>query len=145
MSDGMNKVILMGNLGADPELRTLPSGQSVLKIRLATNDSYLDRDRQRQVKTEWHDVSVWGPRGEALARHLTKGTKLVVEGRLHTYSYDKEGQKRTRTEVVAQDVYFAGGGRSRDRDTEERQEPASWQPPHSNGASPVATAGEIPF
>jgi single-strand DNA-binding protein len=95
MADGLNRVLLFGNLGADPELRTTSGGQSVLKMRLATTESYLDRDRVRQERTEWHNVVVWGKRAEALGRFLTKGTRLFVEGSLRTSSYeDKEGQKR---------------------------------------------------
>jgi single-strand DNA-binding protein len=111
MSDGMNKVYLLGNLGADPELRMLPSGTAVLKLRLATTESWLDKDKQqRQERTEWHTVTVFGKRGEALAKYLSKGQKLLVEGRIHNSSAEKDGQKRWYTEVVAQDVFFAGGG-----------------------------------
>lgn len=114
MADGLNRVLLFGNLGADPELRTTSGGQSVLKMRLATTESYLDRDRVRQERTEWHNVVVWGKRAEALGRFLTKGTRLFVEGSLRTSSYeDKEGQKRWRTEVVASNVILGGRGGER--------------------------------
>ena len=92
MADGLNRVMLLGNLGADPELRTTNGGQSVLKLRLATTESYLDRNRVRQERTEWHSVVIWGRRAEALSRFLSKGTKLFVEGGLRTSSYeDREG------------------------------------------------------
>ncbi len=111
MADGLNRVMLLGNLGADPELRMTSGGQAVLKMRLATSETYLDRNRVRQERTEWHAVVVWGKRAEALSKFLTKGTKLFVEGSLRTSSYeDKEGNKRYRTEVVANNVLLTGGG-----------------------------------
>lgn len=112
MADGFNRVMLLGNLGADPELRYTPNGQPVLKFRLATTESYLDANKVRQERTEWHNVVLWGKRGEALARHLNKGTRVFVEGSLRTSSYeDKDGVKRYRTEIFASDIIFAGGAR----------------------------------
>lgn len=108
MSDGMNKVILLGNLGSDPELRYTTAGVAVLSIRLATNESYLDKNKEPQERTEWHTVVVWGPRAEGLARVLNKGSGVLVEGNLRTSSYEKDGQKRYRTEVHARDVYLTG-------------------------------------
>ena len=104
----MNMVTLLGNLGADPELRQTQGGP-VLRIRLATTEVYFDKDNQKQERTEWHTVTVFGRRGEALSRLLTKGSRICVNGRLHTSSYDKEGQKHYRTEIIAEDVVFAGG------------------------------------
>jgi single-strand DNA-binding protein len=110
MADGLNRVMLLGNLGADPELRSTSGGQSVLKLRLATTESYLDRNRARQERTEWHSVTVWGRRAEALAKILSKGSRLFVEGGLRTSSYDdKEGTKRYRTEIVATEILLCGG------------------------------------
>ena len=114
MAEGLNRVLLLGNLGADPELRTTNSGQAVLKMRLATSETYLDRNRQRQERTEWHNVVVWGKRAEALGKFLTKGSRLFVEGGLRTSSYeDRDGNKRYRTEVVASNVILSGGGGGR--------------------------------
>jgi len=111
MAEGLNRVLLLGNLGADPELRMTNGGQAVLKMRLATSETYLDRNRQRQERTEWHNVVVWGKRAEALGKFLTKGSRLFVEGGLRTSSYeDKDGNKRYRTEVVAANVILSGGG-----------------------------------
>jgi single-strand DNA-binding protein len=111
MAEGLNRVMLLGNLGADPELRMTPSGQAVLKLRLATSESYLDRNKVRQERTEWHSVVVWGKRAEGLAKILSKGSRLFVEGGLRTSSYDdKEGNKRYKTEVVANNIILSGGG-----------------------------------
>ncbi len=111
MADGLNKVMLFGNLGADPELRVTPGGQAILKLRLATTESYLDKSNTRQERTEWHSVTVWGKRGEALAKILTKGMKVFIEGGLRTSSYEKEGQKHYRTDIVANNVILGGAGR----------------------------------
>src|SRR5271166_3028159 len=109
MADGFNRVMLLGNLGVDPELRVTPGGQAVLKLRLATNESWLDKNQVRQERVEWHRVVVWGRRAEGLAKFLRKGYKLFVEGRLQTSSYDKDGEKRYSTEIVATNVIVATG------------------------------------
>lgn len=109
MSEGLNKVLLLGNIGADPELRVTPGGQAVLKIRIATNESYPDRNNVRQERTEWHRVTVWGKRAEALGKFLAKGSMILVEGRLQTSQYEKNGEKRYSTEIVATNIVLAGG------------------------------------
>lgn len=111
MADGLNRVLLFGNLGADPELRVTQGGQSVLKMRLATTASYFDRDsQQRKERTEWHSITIWGKRAEALAKFLSKGSRLLIEGELRTSSWDgDDGNKRYRTEVNALNVILAGG------------------------------------
>jgi single-strand DNA-binding protein len=108
----MNRVMLLGNLGADPELRF---GQgpdtAVLKLRLATTESYFDRrTNERKERTDWHNVVVFGKRGEALQKILQKGATIFVEGRLQTGSYEKDGQKHYRTDVVATNVILTGRG-----------------------------------
>jgi len=110
MAEGLNKVMLIGNLGRDPELRYTQGGQPILNMRLATNESYQNRDGERQEKTEWHSVILWGKRGEALGKILSKGSQLCIEGRLQTRSWeDKQGQKRYTTEIVATNVILLGG------------------------------------
>jgi len=110
MAEGLNRVMLLGNLGADPELRFTQSGQAVLNMRIATTESYLDSNKVRQERTDWHNVVLWGKRGEALAKFLTKGSTVFIEGGLRTSSYDdKEGKKRYKTEVHATNLILAGG------------------------------------
>jgi single-strand DNA-binding protein len=108
---GLNKALLVGNLGADPELKVIAGGQAVLNLRLATTESYLDKQNQRQERTDWHTVVVWGKRAEGLAKILTKGSQIVVEGRIQTRSYEKNGEKRYATDIVASNIILAGGNR----------------------------------
>jgi single-strand DNA-binding protein len=110
MAGGINKVILIGNLGNDPEMRHTPNGAGVCEFRLATNEAWTDKQGQRQERTEWHRVVVWGKKAEVCSKYLSKGRQVYVEGRLRTRSWeDKEGNKRYTTEVVANDVQFLGG------------------------------------
>lgn len=104
---GINKVILIGNLGKDPELRHTPQGQAVANFSLATSESWNDKNNQKQERTEWHKVVVWGKPAELVAKYLSKGRKAYVEGRLQTRAWDdKDGQKRYTTEIVATTVQF---------------------------------------
>jgi single-strand DNA-binding protein len=116
MADGLNKVMLLGNLGQDPELKMIAGGQAVLNLRLATTESYLDKNNTRQERTDWHTVTVWGKRAEALAKILSKGSQLFVEGRIQTRSYEKNGEKRYATDIVANNIILTGrrGGDSRE-------------------------------
>jgi single-strand DNA-binding protein len=112
MAEGLNRVILIGNLGQDPELRFTPSNQGVLSLRMATTESYFDTNtKERKEITEWHSVVVWGKRGEALNKILSKGSRIAVEGRLKTRSWEDKngGGKRYATEVVANNVILLGG------------------------------------
>jgi single-strand DNA-binding protein len=104
----MNRVVLLGRLGADPELRTMADGLAVLTMRLATNETYLDKNKERKEKTEWHNVVVFGARAEGLARFLTRGACILVEGGLRTSSYEKDGVKRYKTDVIAREVCLTG-------------------------------------
>lgn len=111
MAGGVNKVILVGNLGADPDMRYTPSGTGVCELRLATNESWTDKSGQRQERTEWHRIVVWGKRAEIVSKYLSKGRQVYVEGKLRTRTWDdKEGNKRYTTEIIANDVQFLGGG-----------------------------------
>src|SRR3982751_3615631 len=106
----VNKVILVGNLGADPELKYTPSSRPLCNLRIATTEVYKDKSGQRQERTEWHRVTVWGDQAENCNKYLSKGRSVYVEGRLQTRSYDKEGQKHYATDIVADRVVFLGSG-----------------------------------
>ena len=110
MASGVNKVILIGRLGNDPEVRYTNNGGAVANFNLATNESWTDKSGQKQERTEWHRVVVWGKLGELCGQYLSKGRQAFVEGRLQTREWnDKEGNKRYTTEIVAQNIQFLGG------------------------------------
>lgn len=110
----VNKVMIVGRLGADPEMKTLSSGQTVTNFNVATGENWVDRDGQKQERTEWHRIVVWGKLAEICAQHLAKGRQVFVEGKLQTRSWeDQQGQKRYATEVVAANVQFLGGAGDR--------------------------------
>ena len=112
MADGLNRAILVGNLGMDPELKFTQGGQAVLRIRLATTESYMNKAGERQERTEWHTVVVWGKRAESLNKILSKGRTIWVEGRIQTRSWEdkKDGSKRYATEINAQNIGLVGSG-----------------------------------
>lgn len=109
MARSFNQVVLMGNLTRDPELRTTPNGQSVCSFSLALNRSWKAADGSLQEATDYVDVTAWGPLGENIAKFVTKGRPVLVSGRLQSRSWEQDGQKRSKVEVVASDVTFLGG------------------------------------
>jgi single-strand DNA-binding protein len=110
MAEGLNKVILIGTLGFDPDHRVTPGGQPVATLRMVTNESYFDRNSNtRKESSEWHRVVVWGKQADIVKNYLTKGRQVYVEGRLRTRDWEKDGQKRTTTEIIAQRILFLGG------------------------------------
>src|SRR4030095_4384535 len=109
MARSFNQVILMGNLTRDPELRQTPNGHSVASFSLALNRSYKGSDGEWQEANDYIDVVAWGPLGERVAQYLTRGRPALVNGRLQSRSWEQDGQKRSKVEVVAQDVTFLGG------------------------------------
>ena len=112
MASGVNKVILIGRLGNDPEVRYTPSGAAVANFNMATNESWTDKNGQKQERTEWHRIVVWGKIAELCGQYLSKGRQAFIEGRLQTREWnDKEGTKRYTTEIVAQNVQILGGNR----------------------------------
>src|SRR3954465_754808 len=115
MAKSFNQAIIMGNLTRDPELRATPGGQQVASFAVATNRSWMDQSGERKEAVEYHEVVAWGKLGELAAQYLAKGRKVMVVGRLQTQSWEKDGVKRQRTEIVASDVNFLdrpseGGG-----------------------------------
>lgn len=154
----VNKVILIGNLGDDPDFRSTGTGQSVATLRMATNERWTDKNGQQQERAEWHRVVVWGKQAEHCKEYLSKGRQVYVEGRLQTREWtDKEGHKRYTTEVVAQRVQFLGGpGERRAGDGNAARKPANdlvagGMPPPQPGASAEPSGGfsseeeDIPF
>ncbi|MGQ0504576.1 MAG: single-stranded DNA-binding protein [Myxococcaceae bacterium] len=155
MAGGVNKAILIGNLGADPEVRFTPGGQAVANFRIATSESWQDKSGQKQERTEWHRIVVWGKLAELCGEYLKKGRQCYVEGRLQTREWtDKEGKKNYTTEVVANGVTFLGGrdgagasggnGMGRSRGSDDFAAP----PPgvdEGAGSAPPAGEDDIPF
>jgi single-strand DNA-binding protein len=147
MARGVNKVILIGNLGQEPELRYTGSGTAVCNLRLATNESYTDRDGNQVDKTEWHNVVAWGRLGEICNEYLGKGSQVYFEGSLQTRSWeDRDGNTRYTTEVKAREMMFldgnrdgAGGAPTPDEDFDQRPSRRAPQrgqkQPQSQGAS----------
>lgn len=136
----VNKVILVGNLGADPELRYTPAGKAVCNLRVATQETWKDKSGTKQEKTEWHRVTVWGDLAENCAKYLAKGRSVYVEGKLQTRSYDKDGHKHYATDVVAERVVFLGGARGEGAASGKSDEPAGGQQPE-----PPMSDEDIPF
>jgi single-strand DNA-binding protein len=107
MSDGINTVMLFGFLGADAEVKQTAKGDSFLRMRLATTRSWTKENNEKEERTDWHTL-VYFKRGESLAKHLTKGTRIFVQGRIETSSYEKDGQKKYSTSVIVEELTFAG-------------------------------------
>lgn len=139
----VNKVILVGNLGRDAELRYTPAGAAVATLSLATTEVWNDKGGQRQEKTEWHRVVLWGKQAETLNEYLMKGKQIYVEGRLQTREWnDKDGNKRYTTEVRGDRVVLLGGGGGGRREAPGRMPQESAEP--HEPAVPV-TDDDIPF
>jgi len=118
----LNKVLLYGNLTRDPELKALPSGAQVVSFGIATNRSYKDKDGNKQEQTEFHNIVAFGRLAEVMGQYLKKGRPVYVEGRMQTRSWDKDGQKQYRTEVVVDSFQFgADGGRMEGGDSAPRK------------------------
>lgn len=144
----LNKVILIGNLGRDPEIRTTQSGQTVANFSVATTRRWRDRDGNRQEDTEWHYIVCWGRQAEVAGQYLTRGRLVSVEGRLQTRSWDDQqsGQKRYRTEVICDNFQMLGGradssGQGRAQGRQEAAQPA----PHDAGFDAAGQDDDIPF
>ncbi len=139
---GVNKVILVGNLGNDPEIMTLESGIKMARLSVATNEVYRDKDGERQEKTEWHRVVLWRNKAELAEKYLSKGRQVYVEGRLRTRQYqDKEGNQRYTTEILGDVINFLGGREGGEQQTKQQS------PPPSDSPSPTTPPEEddLPF
>ena len=115
----INRVILVGHLGKDPEVRTTNGGQVVATFSMATSRRWKDRDGNKQEQTEWHSIVVWGKLAEIVGKYLTKGKLIYCEGRIQTRSWEKDGEKKYRTEIVMENMQMLGGGGGK---KEERRE-----------------------
>ena len=113
MAGSFQRVILVGHLGADPEVKYTQGGQAVANMRVATSESWKDSAGARQERTEWHSIVAWGDQAEACGKYLGKGRLVAVEGKLQTRTYDKDGQKHYKTEIRADRVTFLGGDGAR--------------------------------
>lgn len=110
---GINKVIIVGRLGADPEVKTISAGTTVTRLNVATSEAWTGKDGQKKERTEWHRITVWGKLAEICGKHLTKGRQVYVEGRLETRSWeDPQGQKKYATDIIANTVQFLGSAGS---------------------------------
>src|SRR3954468_5047381 len=144
----VNKVILVGNLGRDAEVRYTPGGAAVAKFSIATTEMWNDKSGQRQERTEWHNIDLWGKQAETLSEYLVKGKQVYVEGRLQTDEYtDKEGQKKKSTKVRCERVVLLGsaGGRGASADRGERTADRGSAPVSHDEVSEPLTDDDIPF
>jgi single-strand DNA-binding protein len=144
---GLNKVMIIGRLGADPESKQLQNGQTVTKVSVATSEKWTGKDGQSQEKTEWHRITVWGKMAENAAQYLKKGSQVYFEGKLATRSWDdKDGSKRYATEITATGMQFlasgsgASAGSGQQRSAGGNNSQPDFEPPPFNGSE-----DEIPF
>jgi single-strand DNA-binding protein len=149
MARGVNKVILVGNLGADPETRSMPSGMTVTNIRIATSESWKDKaSGAQQERTEWHNIALFGRLGEIAAEYLRKGSQVYIEGKLRTRKWqDKQGNDRFTTEIIADNMQMLGarGGGGAPAMSGERGAGASAPPRDDYDQSPAPAGGKEEF
>lgn len=150
MASGVNKVFLIGRLGGDPEVRYTSNGGAVANFNLATNESWTDKQGQKQERTEWHRIVVWGKLGELAGQYLSKGRQAYIEGKIQTRDWtDKEGQKRYTTEIIAQNIQFLGGpGDRASSDFSHSNSDSGFDsvPPMGADSGPMGMEGdEVPF
>ena len=141
---GVNKVIIVGNLGQDPEVKTIGSGQTVANLSVATSESWNDKQGQKQERTEWHRVIVWGKQAENAGKYLSKGSKVYVEGKLQTRSWDDktDGKKRYATEIQAQTIQYLSASKNASAGGAAPPGPGDFD---NFGPPPFEGSDEIPF
>jgi single-strand DNA-binding protein len=146
MPKSVNKVILVGNVGKDPEVKYTPTGTPVAKFSLATNEKYKDRSDEWQERTEWHNILAWQRLAEIVGEYVKKGAKLYIEGKLQTSSWEdrESGTKKYRTEIVARDLVLLGSQQN-DGDTEDRSNRNGDQRQSAYASSAEITDEDIPF
>jgi single-strand DNA-binding protein len=136
MARSLNQLTLMGNLTRDPELRQTPNGQNVVSFSLALNRSYKDQAGEWQEATDYVDIVAWGPLAERVSQYLTRGSRTLVQGRLQSRSWEQDGQKRNKVEVLANDVTFLDSRGQASSDSQENFD--------DSGAAPVAKSSKKP-
>lgn len=142
----VNKVILVGRLGQNPELRHTTQGGAVANFSLATNESYKDKEGKKIEKTEWHKIVVWGKTAEICSQYLTKGRQVYIEGKLQTRQWqDKEGQTKYTTEINAQHVQFLSDGKGAAAAPEASASASAAAPATASSAVPSFSEEDIPF
>lgn len=142
---GVNKVILVGNLGRDPEIRTLEGGVTVARFTLATSESYKDKTGQRVEKTEWHNIVLWRGLAEVAEKYLKKGQQVYIEGKITNRNYqDKDGTQKYFTEIVADNMTMLGGRGDGNGQVSGSQEPSSGYAAKPSGAGDGPQAGATP-
>jgi single-strand DNA-binding protein len=150
---GVNRVILVGNVGRDPEVRTTPTGQTVAKFSLATSEKFKDRSGEKQERTDWHNLVAWGNQADFCRQYIQKGRQIYVEGRLRYDSWtDPQGQKKYRTEIIIANIQLLGsraGERPGERPAGGGEPPPDSQPdygePMDTGAGSLAADDDLPF
>jgi single-strand DNA-binding protein len=142
----VNKVILIGNLGADPEIRYLASGEAVANIRVATTESWKDKSGEKNEHTEWHRVSFFGKLAEIVSEYLKKGSPVYIEGKIRTRKWqDKDGQDKYSTEIVADRIQMLGGGTGARREASAKKTEERRPPPKRDSGSVEDLNDDIPF
>ncbi len=140
MAANLNKVILMGTLGKDPEVRTIPSGKKVANFSIATNESYTDKGGQKVEKTEWHKIVIWDKLAEIVEKYLKTGSQVYLEGKIATRSWDDDqGNKKYSTEIVAHTMQMLGG---KGESSQKQEVPSHYTPPQP---IPPAEEDNLPF
>ncbi len=145
MAKSVNKVILVGNVGKDPEVKYTPSGTPVAKFSLATNEKYKDRSDEWQERTEWHNIVAWQRLAEIVGEYVKKGAKLYIEGKLQTSSWEdrESGTKKYRTEIVARDLVLLGSHENSSSDDRPNRNDNQHEPAYARSAE--ITDEDIPF
>lgn len=137
---GVNRVILIGRLGRDPELKFTPAGKAVTNFTMATSETWKDDSGERQERTEWHKIQMWGKLAETAAKYLSKGSQVYIEGKLQTREWtDKDGQKKYTTEIVASSLVMLGGK------GDNSEKPNNPEKPESSGGLSPDDLDSIPF
>ena len=125
----VNKVVIVGNLGSDPELRRTQSGTPVVSFSVATSEKWTDKNGQQQEETEWHNITAWNKQAEILAQYLQKGSSVYIEGKLKTSSWEDNGVKKYKTDIVVREFQFLGGNKQQSQQQQNKQDFA----PQDNG------------